>query len=583
MLAAGLQELELGTDHRSSRQESRGRVLLTVGLEDYYQVGAFAGMVPRGRWDRFERRIELGTHRTLDLLDQHNAKATFFVVGWIADQLPELVREVALRGHEIANQGYSHRTIAQLESPSAFRDDLIRSREALERATGRPILGHRVPHFLTPRTLWALDVLSEEGILYDSSVRPLLGQFASRRFIHTHHHAGEELIEVPISAIRYGSAALPLAAGNGLRQLPPQLVQRVVDNWFDATGQPLVTYFHTWELDPEQPRLNVGSRFTRLRHYRNLDQMSERLTPLLSGYECVAIADHLGLDRRPALEVVPKPDPVEVAVAPKVRANRTPITVVIPCYNEADTLPYLENTLTVLERELGVNYEPTFLFVDDGSTDNTAALLRAAFEGHDHRRVIEHEHNKGVAAAMMTGIRASETEIVASMDCDCSYDPVELARMIPRLGENVAMVTASPYHPDGKVAHVPGWRLLLSRGASAMYRQVLDADLYTFTSCFRVYRKSRVAHLELGQSGFLGVAEMLGRLVMSGETVIEHPATLESRLFGHSKMKTLRTIRGHLKLLARFGATRAGMDLNMTHETPAATPARPTNAVTERT
>lgn len=164
---------------------------MTIGLEDYFQVGAFAPLVGgRGRWDRFERRIEVGTRNTLDLLEAHGARATFFVVGWIADQLPELVREVVARGHEVANQGYSHRTITDMRTPEAFRDDVIRSREALERATGRQVVGHRVPHFLAPDTLWALDVLALEGLLYDSSVRPALHRFGDKRFIHTHMAGG---------------------------------------------------------------------------------------------------------------------------------------------------------------------------------------------------------------------------------------------------------------------------------------------------------------------------------------------------------------------------------------------------------
>jgi hypothetical protein len=138
------------------------------------------------------------------------------------------------------------------------------------------------------------------------------------------------------------------------------------------------------------------------------------------------------------------------------------------------------------------------------------------------------------------------------MDCDCTYDPLELAKMIPLLTPETDMVTASPYHHDGGVLNVPGWRLFLSKGASFLYRRALHTKLDTYTSCFRVYRRSSLAGLDLDETGFLGVAEMLGRLDLDGGTIVEFPAVLEVRLFGLSKMRTARTILGHLKLLSRL-------------------------------
>lgn len=153
---------------------------------------------------------------------------------------------------------------------------------------------------------------------------------------------------------------------------------------------------------------------------------------------------------------------------------------------------------------------------------------------------------------MLTGIRSAHTDIVCSIDCDCTYDPHQLRDMIPKLDDGVAVVTASPYHPSGRVLNVPHWRLFLSRGLSFMYRRLFRQKLYTYTSCFRVYRRSEVSHLELRESGFLGVAEMLVVLDREGKGIVEHPAILEVRLLGQSKMKLMRTIRGHLRLLARM-------------------------------
>jgi hypothetical protein len=164
-----------------------------------------------------------------------------------------------------------------------------------------------------------------------------------------------------------------------------------------------------------------------------------------------------------------------------------------------------------------------------------------------------------VAAAILSGIGRAETEIVCSMDCDCTYDPHQLRSLIPMLTDGVDMVTASPYHREGLVRNVPRWRLFLSKSLSSMYRLVLHHRLATYTSCFRVYRRNAMLGLQVREGGFLGVAEMLGRLDLQGGRIVECPAVLEARLLGHSKMKTLRTILGHLRLLIRLGFARLGL------------------------
>jgi glycosyltransferase involved in cell wall biosynthesis len=236
--------------------------------------------------------------------------------------------------------------------------------------------------------------------------------------------------------------------------------------------------------------------------------------------------------------------------------TRTPVSVVIPCYNEELILPYLSNTLKSVEAELEDDYELRFIFVDDSSTDATPQSLRQLFGSWPNSTFVRHTRNLGVAAAIIHGIRHAETEIVCSIDCDCTYDPHELRNMIPLLTEGVDMVTASPYHPQGGVRNVPEWRLCLSKGASMLYRRVLRQRLFTYTSCFRIYRRSALVSLRLGETGFLGVAETLGRLDLNGAKIVEHPATLEVRLFGRSKMKVARTIGGHLRLLVKLLAMR---------------------------
>lgn len=557
--------------------------LLTIGLEDYYQVGAFNRLIQRGEWYRFESRLERNTHRVLELLEAHQQRATFFVLGWVADAMPELVAEVAARGHEIASKGYYHRSIRGM-TPGEFREDLARARDALQRASGQRILGFRVADgWFGPEDLWALDVLAEQGYEYDSSIGPIGRRFAAepwRRFTHTHLFAERTLWEFPISAVELFGWMIPIAGGNWLRQLPPVLVEPLVERWHRTYTVPFVMYFHAWELDPDQPKISAAPWLQRLRTYRNLDRMPERLGHYLSHYRFTSVAEHIGLAtdlvgrksplppirREPALS-----KPVSVAAAGTVR---TPVTVVIPCYNEELILPYLDNTLTSVRESLADRYDLRFLFVDDGSSDGTAAALAHIFGGQEGCRVLVLPHNVGVAGAIGAGLREAETEIACSIDCDCTYDPHTLAEMIPLLGDEGDLVTASPYHPRGTVRNVPEWRLVLSRTLSRLYRLVLHHKLATYTSCFRVYRRSRVLQVPVEDSRFLGVAELLGRLDLMGGRIVEFPATLQVRMLGQSKMKIVRTILGHLRLLARLARMRAfGTGSLRPADAPAAAPA----------
>jgi polysaccharide deacetylase family protein (PEP-CTERM system associated) len=549
-----------------------GTNILTVALEDYFHVGAFNRLIQRGQWYRFERRLEQSTERTLDLLDEYGVRATFFCLGWVADTVPEIVRAVAERGHEVASKGYYHRDIQQL-APSEFRDDLARAREAIERASGRRVVGYRVAHswFRLP-DLWALDVLAEEGYEYDSSVGPILRSYAPepwRRFAHLHRHGERTLWELPISTADVLGFLIPIAGGNYFRQFPQSLVRRGVAHWTRTFSAPFVMYFHTWELDPDQPKINSAPWMQRVRQYRNLEHMADYLRYYLSRYRFTSAAEYLGVPETvvrpehpsasPALSLRPRtsggspviagiPAPASPGLLPAVR---TPVTVVIPCYNEELILPYLANTLESVERQLG-QYEITFCFVDDHSTDSTWEALHRIFGERANCVFVRHAHNRGVAAGIMTGISRSATDIVCSMDCDCTYDPHELAKMIPLLEDGVDMVTASPYHERGQVRNVPRWRLALSRTLSRLYRIVLHQKLATYTSCFRVYRRSAMQRVQITNTGFLGVAEMLGRLDLAGSQIREYPATLEVRMIGRSKMKIVRTIWGHMGLLVRL-------------------------------
>ncbi|MEJ7700852.1 MAG: glycosyltransferase [Pyrinomonadaceae bacterium] len=351
---------------------------------------------------------------------------------------------------------------------------------------------------------------------------------------------------------------LPISGGNYFRQLPYTLMRRAVRDWtITATAEPFVLYFHVWELDPEQPRINAASNYNRIRHYRKLDKMEWILKENFSLYEFVGAAEFLGVKIQDSkFKIQDSAIEVQSFTEPKTQNLKSKISVVIPCYNEEPTLPYLANTLRSLETDLNRNYQCEFIFVDDASRDETFNKLNELFGAKPNVKILRHAVNQGVAAGILTGLQAAQTEIVCSMDCDCTYDPHELGNMIPLLSDGVDMVTASPYHKLGGVLNVPEWRLFLSKGASFLYRRVLQAKLDTYTSCFRIYRRSSVVDLQVREKGFLGVAELLGKLDLRGGRIVEHPAVLEVRLFGFSKMKTVRSIFGHLKLLSRLSKER---------------------------
>ena len=552
-----------------------GPHILTVALEDYFQVGAFNRFVQKDQWYRFESRLEAGTEKTLALLDAHGARATFFVLGWVARRFPHLVRRVADAGHEVAVKGYYHRNIRGM-TPAEFAEDCRRARDEVQRASGQAAVGYRVADgWFGPEDLWALDVLAELGFAYDSSVAPMGRDFAGqpqRRHLHRHEAAGRGLWEVPVSTATVLGVRVPVAGGNYLRQLPQALSRRAAAKWHAEEPSPLVAYFHVWELDHGQPRLAIGSWLTQKRHYRNLDEMPTRLGALLSAYRFTSVADHLKLSTElPARTPAPAEtaahawavqDTMPTTATPPHGTPRpdgkpaTPLTIVVPVFNEEESVRFLSNTLGHVRDRLAADYDVRYVLVDDGSTDDTWARLLAAFDGRPGYALAQHSRNQGVAAAIGTGLRRADTELVASMDCDCSYDPLELRHMVPLLKPGVDVVTASPYHRLGAVRNVPRWRLSLSKGATWMYRRILRQKLSTYTSCFRVYRRSSVAGINLTHGRYLGVAELLGRVDLSGGTIVEYPTTLEVRVLGRSKMKTARTVVGHLGLMAKLARAR---------------------------
>ncbi len=537
---------------------------LTINLEDYFHVGPHSAVIPQRYWTRFDARVEHNARVSLDLLDKYGHKATFFSLGWIADQMPHVVREITDRGHEIASKGYFHRPLSEM-SPEEFRADAVRSRIALENASGREVKGYRIARgWFAEKDLWALDILAGEGFAYDSSLR-ILGLTSARTAalgkLHQRQTKFGPIWEVPLSSWRFMGLSVPISGGNYVRQLPDGFIRNRIADWDRSAHAPMTFYYHVWELDPDQPRIEASRRLNRLRQYRNLASMPERIDHYLSAYNFQPIAEGINLELKPVAQVA---STEAVSEVPVFTADRKQVTIAVPCYNEELAINYLANTLRQFDKDYSPQFELHYVFVDDGSTDKTFQMLHDVFGSNPRTKVVQHPKNCGVAAATMTGLKNAATETVCVIDCDCSYAPEQLIDMIPMLSDGVDMVTASPYHAKGAVLNVPEWRLFLSKGLSRLYRMVLRHKLATYTACFRVYRRSRIVDIKIENPGYFGITEILVKLDQKGGGIVEYPAVLESRLLGHSKMKIVKTIFGHLGLIAEALRAKGKPELNVT-------------------
>lgn len=273
----------------------------TVDVEEYFQVSVFDTVVDRNDWDRLSSRVEANVDVLLDLLERHGTVGTFFTLGWIADRKPALVRRIAAAGHEIASHGWSHRRISTL-TPAEFREEVRRSKLALEDVSGQAVVGFRAPSFsIVPGIEWAFDVLLEEGYRYDSSLfpirRPDYGYPSASTVPHQLERTAGPLLELPMATTVIGGLRLPAAGGGYLRQLPYCLIARAFREQA-AAGVPAMFYIHPWEIDPDQPRLAVPA-LTRWRHYGGLKRTLPRLERLLREFSFTSVARHFAIPDGP--------------------------------------------------------------------------------------------------------------------------------------------------------------------------------------------------------------------------------------------------------------------------------------------
>ena len=279
---------------------------MTVDVEDYFHVSAFASSIQSAQWDSYPCRVEANTDRLLALFSDNGIQATFFVLGWVAERYPALVRSIAAQGHEIACHGYSHRLVYH-QTLEEFRGETARSKQVLEDLAQTPVLGYRAASYsITLKSLWALDILVDLGFAYDSSIFPVRHDRygipgGSREPYRLTTPSGKSLIEFPLTTVELARYRLPVSGGGYFRLFPYFLTRMALASVNRREQRPFIFYLHPWEVDPEQPRVKTGW-LSRFRHYNNLERCEPRLRQLMADFEfgtAAEVLQGLGLGAEP--------------------------------------------------------------------------------------------------------------------------------------------------------------------------------------------------------------------------------------------------------------------------------------------
>lgn len=267
---------------------------LTIDVEDYFQVSAFAPNIRFDEWPNWPLRVERNTDALLELFDQKGKKGTFFVLGWVAERCPELIRRIAKQGHEIASHGMTHQLVYE-QKPEVFKEETISSKKLIEDIVGQQVKGYRAASYsVTPRSLWALETLIDAGFEYDSSIFPVhhdrYGMPGAPLNIHTAQTDGDKAItEFPLTSASFLGRRLPVAGGGYFRIYPYPFTKIMLGRAAREIDQPFIFYLHPWEIDPEQPRIPGASKLSRFRHYTNLSRCHGRLSKLLDDFDFTTV------------------------------------------------------------------------------------------------------------------------------------------------------------------------------------------------------------------------------------------------------------------------------------------------------
>lgn len=269
---------------------------LSIDVEDYFHVAALAKVVPADKWDQQPSRVVANTDRLLDLFAEKNVKATFFVLGWVAERNPELVQRIAQQGHEVASHGYSHQLIYR-QSQEVFKQESERSKKLLEDIIQQPVTGYRAASYsITEKSLWALDILAELGFTWDSSIFPIRHDnygipSSPRAPYEIVTRSGKLIREFPLTTAKLAGLQIPAAGGGYFRQFPYPLFKHLFATASKQGQGPQMFYLHPWEIDPQQPRFNNASWFSRFRHYTNLHKCEARLAKMLDDFNFATVSE----------------------------------------------------------------------------------------------------------------------------------------------------------------------------------------------------------------------------------------------------------------------------------------------------
>lgn len=274
------------------------RHAMTVDVEDYFHVSAFAKVIKPTEWEKWPTTVERNTRTLMDLFDEFGIKATFFVLGWVAERHEALIREIAARGHEIASHGYSHQLIYR-QSPAEFRQETTRSKQLLEDIVQTPVTGYRAASYsITRQSLWAIDILAELGFQWDSSIFPVYHDRygipeSPKRPYRIETSSGDSLLEFPLTTARFLGYDMP-AAGGGYFRLYPYALSRALFKRATANNtMPAIFYLHPWEIDADQPRVPGAGLLSRFRHYNNLEKCLPRLRAMLGEFRFGTVSESL--------------------------------------------------------------------------------------------------------------------------------------------------------------------------------------------------------------------------------------------------------------------------------------------------
>ncbi len=268
----------------------------SVDVEDYFQVSNFNSFIHKDCWQNFSLRVQKNIEDLLEILSQFDVKGTFFILGWVAEKLPEIVLDIHREGHEIACHGYQHELVYDL-GPEKFREDIRKSKIILQDISGQKVIGYRAPSYsITKNSLWALSILQEEGFLYDSSIFPVYhpryGIPDSPRHPYKYSVNQKELHEFPPATLKIKNFHLPVAGGGYFRLFPYDFTKWAMKK-INQEGMPFVFYLHPWEIDPKQPRFAKANFINRFRHYVNLSKTKGRLCKLLQDFSFSTLVDLL--------------------------------------------------------------------------------------------------------------------------------------------------------------------------------------------------------------------------------------------------------------------------------------------------